>query len=101
MDTHLLRPQEQDRYVEMIHQGGVDVVEARAQELGPDMVRKLLKKAIVRGAVAVRHAAYRIGLKQFGPEFARPALKDLAGSVRNWAAKALSSSAPNKARPLS
>jgi hypothetical protein len=37
----------------------------------------------------VRHAAYRIGLTQIGPDFARPALKDPAGSVRKWAGKAL------------
>ena len=93
IEEFLLRPDKLGFYVEMVHQGALDVVEASAIELGPEVVWKLLKKAIKGGIAVVRHAAYRIGLKQFGVEFARPALKDPAGSVRKWATKALAQSA--------
>lgn len=69
------------------------MVQARAAELGPAEVRKLLRKAIRKGTAIVRQAAYRIGLEQFGSEFARPALKDPAGVVRNWASKSLTTEA--------
>ena len=52
-------------------------------------MRKLIAKAIKRGLAPVRQAAYRIGAEQFGLTFVRPALKDDAGIVRNWAAKLL------------
>jgi hypothetical protein len=87
----LLRPDKRDHNVDMVHQGALDVVAARTQELGPEATLQYLQQAIAGGAAAVRHAAYRIGLKLFGPDFARPALKDTAGSVRKWAAKALAS----------
>jgi hypothetical protein len=83
----LLRPDKLERHVDLVQQGALDVVEARAKELGPDATRHFLNKAIMGGAAVVRHAAYRIGLRQFGPEFTRPALKDTAGSIRSWAAK--------------
>jgi hypothetical protein len=59
----LLRPARDSRYVEMVHQGALDVVQARAAELGPEEVRKLLHKAIKKGTAIVRQAAYRIGLE--------------------------------------
>jgi hypothetical protein len=96
----LLRPDKRDHNVDMVHQGALDVVEARTEELGPEATQQYLQQAIAGGAAAVRHAAYRIGLKHFGPDFARPALKDTAGSVRKWAAKALASARlqpPNEA----
>ena len=37
----------------------------------------------------MRQAAYRIGAEQFGLAFVRPALKDDAGIVRDWAARLL------------
>ena len=89
IDEFLLRSRKKDYYVEIIDQGALDVVEARAEELGPEVVRKVLEKAIQGGSAVVRHAAYRIGLKELGADFARPALNDPAGSVRKWAAKAL------------
>jgi hypothetical protein len=101
VEEFLLQRDKRDHHVDLVQQGALDVVEARAEELGPDATRQFLNTAIAGGAAVVRHAAYRIGLKQFGPEFARPALRDIAGSVRNWAVKALSSSANRKARPPS
>lgn len=85
----LLRPERDSHYADMVQQGVLDVVHSHAGELGPEEVRKLLRKAIKKGMAIVRQAAYRIGLEQFGPEFARPALKDPAGVVSNWASKAL------------
>lgn len=96
----LLRPDKRDHNVDMVHQGALDVVAARTEELGPEATQQYLQQAIAGSAAAVRHAAYRIGLKHFGPDFARPALKDTAGSVRKWAAKALASARlqpPNEA----
>ncbi|MCY2987438.1 MAG: hypothetical protein NTY19_06175, partial [Planctomycetota bacterium] len=96
----LLRPDKRDHNVDTVHQGALDVVEARTEELGPEATQKYLQQAIAGGAAAVRHAAYRIGLKHFGPDFARPTLKDTAGSVRKWAAKTLTSARlqpPNEA----
>ena len=78
----------------------MDVVAARTEELGPEATKQYLQQAIAGGAAAVRHAAYRIGLKHFGPDFARPALKDTAGKRAKWAAKALASARlqpPNEA----
>jgi hypothetical protein len=92
----LLRPDKRDHDVNTVHQGALDVVEARTEELGPEATQQYLQQAIAGGAAAVRHAAYRIGLKQFGPEFARPALKDKAGSVRKWAAKVLAPTTPQR-----
>ena len=91
IEEFLLRSEKLTHNVDMVHQGALDVVEARATELESNATRQFLDRAIAGGAAVVRHAAYRIGLKQFGPEFVRPALKDTAGSVRKWAAKALAS----------
>lgn len=82
--------QEKDRYyLEMIHQGALDLIRARADELGSEEVRKLLKKAVKSTSVAARLAAYRIGTELYGMEYARPALKDNAASLRKWAGKVL------------
>ena len=41
----------------------------------------------MRADAPVRQAAYRVGAEQFGLDFARPALKDEARRVKDWAAK--------------
>jgi hypothetical protein len=74
---------------EAVSEGVLDLIGLHAEELGPEVVRKLIGKATKRGLAPVRLAAYRIGAEQFGLDFVRPALKDDAGSVRNWAAKLL------------
>jgi hypothetical protein len=89
----LLRPERDSHYVDMVHQGALDVVQAWAAELGPEQLRKLLRKAIKQGTGIVRKAAYRIGLERFGSEFAHPALKDPAKIVSDWAVKALATKA--------
>ena len=38
-----------------------------------------------RGSAIVRQAAYRVGAERFGSVFARPALRDNARVVRDWA----------------
>lgn len=89
IEEFLVRPVRANHYGDMVHQGALDVVQARAAELGSEEVRKLLLKAIKKGSAIVRQSAYRIGLEQFGSNFAHPALKDPAKVVRNWAVKAL------------
>ena len=74
---------------EAVSEGILDLIGLHAEELGPEVVRKLIGKAIKRGLAPVRQAAYRIGAEQFGLAFVRPALKDDAGIVRNWAARLL------------
>ena len=74
---------------EAVSEGVLDLIGRHAEELGPEVVRKLIGKAIKRGLAPVRQAAYRIGAEQFGLNFVRPALRDEAGLVRNWAAKLL------------
>ena len=77
IDEFLLSSRKREYYGEMVDQGALDVVEARAEVLGPEVVRDFLRKAIKGGSAVVRHAAYRIGLTQIGPDFARPALKEV------------------------
>ena len=74
---------------EAVSEGVLDLIGLHAEELGPEVVRKLVGKAVKRGLAPVRQAAYRIGAERFGLDFVRPALKDDAGVVRNWAAKLL------------
>jgi hypothetical protein len=74
---------------EAVAEGVLDVIGLHSANLGPEVVRKLIGKAIKRGLAPVRQAAYRIGAEQFGLDFVRPALKDDAGMVRKWAAKLL------------
>jgi hypothetical protein len=62
------------------------------------LLRKLIGKAIKRVLAPVRQAAYRVGAEQFGLNFVRPALKEDAGVVRNWAAKLLKSGRLQPAR---
>jgi hypothetical protein len=85
-----LRPDRDLQIADAVTQGTLDLVRHAAEELGPDNVRSLLRKAIKRGSAVVRQAAYRVGVEQFGPEFARPALRDRAQAVRDWAEKMLS-----------
>ncbi len=77
-----------------VSEGVLDLVRIHAEELGPEVVKRHLSRAIKKGSAAVRQAAYRLGLEQFGPAYARPALKDSARMVRDWAAKALSKATP-------
>ena len=74
---------------EDVSEGVLDLIGLHSDKLGPDVVRKLIGKAIKGGPAVVRQAAYRIGAEQFGLDFVRPALKDDAGIVRNWAARLL------------
>ena len=74
---------------EAVSEGVLDLIGLHAEDLGPEVVRKLIGKAIKRGLAPVRQAAYRIGAEQFGLNFVRPALSDNAGIVRDWAARLL------------
>jgi hypothetical protein len=105
-----LRPDHDQRGADAVTQGALDLVRLHAEELGPDQVRSLLRKAIKRGTAHVRQAAYRLGAEQFGLDFARPALRDNARMVSDWAKKLLAresgksrrkSSRPRRASPSS
>jgi hypothetical protein len=78
--------------------GALDLIGLHAEELGPDVVRRFLVKAVKSSHAPVRQAAYRVGADRFGLNFARPALKDEAARVRNWAAKVLESKVVRPAR---
>ncbi|MBV8676929.1 MAG: hypothetical protein JO355_07140 [Planctomycetaceae bacterium] len=84
-----LRPDRDPQGADAVTQGALDLVRHHAEELGPDDVRSLLRKAIKRGSAIVRQAAYRVGAERFGSVFARPALRDNARVVRDWANKLL------------
>jgi hypothetical protein len=87
--------QESENAVSM---GVIDLIARNADALGETKVKSLLGKARKQGLAAVRQAAYRVGAERFGLQYARPALKDQAGMVRNWAAKALQSKTVRPAR---
>src|SRR5208337_2273186 len=56
-----LRPDWDPQGADAVTEGALDLVRRHAEELGPDEVRSLLRKAIKRGSAAVRQAAYRVG----------------------------------------
>jgi hypothetical protein len=93
-----LRPDPDPQCADSVTQGVLDLVRLHAEELNPDEVRSLLRKAIKAGTAVVRQAAYRVGAERFGPAFARPALKDNAGIVREWAGKLLARDAVKPGR---
>lgn len=76
----------------------LDLIGRHAEELEPEVIRRLLHKAIKHGLAPVRQAAYRIGAERFGLDFARPALKDQAGRVRQWATKVFATHTVRPAR---
>jgi hypothetical protein len=83
-------------------EGALDLLRHHAEDLGPDKVRSLLRKAIKRGSAAARQAAYRVGAERSGLAFARPARRDKARMVRDRADKLLArdtSKAGRKANP--
>jgi hypothetical protein len=86
------------RGADAVTEGALDLVWRHAEELGPDKVRSLLRKAIKRGSAAVRQAAYRVGAERFGLDFACPARRDKARMVRDWAAKLLARGAGKAGR---
>ena len=86
-----LRPSTDTQSALAVSDGVLDLIGRHAEELGPDEVRRLLRKAIKGGPAAVRRTAYRVGSDQFGLAFARPALRDPALLVRDWADKKFSS----------
>jgi hypothetical protein len=96
IDEFLLKSYHSQASSEAVSLGVLDLIGLHAEELGPEVVRQFLAKAITEGYAPVRQAAYRVGAERFGLEFARPALKDEAGRVRNWAAKVLTT---KKVRP--
>jgi hypothetical protein len=79
-----------------VSEGVLDLIRIHAEELGPEVVKRRLSQGIKKGAAAVRQAAYRVGLERFGPAFTRPAFKDPARLVRDWAAKALFKDKPKR-----
>jgi hypothetical protein len=87
-----------DQTTDAVATGTLDLISRSAAVLGPAEVRKLVTNAIKRGNAHVRQAAYRIGAEQFGLAFARPACKDQAGLVRNWAVKLFESKTLHPAR---
>lgn len=84
-----LRKYHDPRSTEFVAQGVLDLIRHHAGELGSDAVRQFLRRAIKDGPAVARQAAYRIGAEQFGRDFVRPALKDPARMVRDWAGKLL------------
>ncbi len=93
-----LRPDWDPQGADAVTEGALDLVRRHAEELGPDKVRSLLRKAIKRGSAAVRQAAYRVGAERFGHAFARPARRDNARMVRDWAEKLLARGAGQAGR---
>ena len=93
-----LRPDWDPQGADAVTEGALDLVRRHAEELGPDEVRSLLRKAIKRGSAAVRQAAYRVGAERFGHAFARPARRDNARMVRDWAEKLLAHGAGQAGR---
>lgn len=93
-----LRPDWDPQGADAVTEGALDLVRRHAEELGPDEVRSLLRKAIKRGSAAVRQAAYRVGAERFGHAFARPARRDNARMVRDWAEKLLARGAGQAGR---
>jgi hypothetical protein len=93
LDEFFLRPDPDPQSANAVTQGALDLIGLHADELGPDEIRALLRKAIKRGTADVRQAAYRVGAERFGAEFARPALRDSARMVRDWAGKLLARNA--------
>ena len=81
-----------------VGEGVLDLVGLHAEDLGPAAVKRVVGKAIKHRLAAVRHAGYRLGAKQFGPAFARSALRDPARMVRDWAAKLLDAKLPKTGR---
>jgi hypothetical protein len=95
-----LRPDPDPQCANAVTEGVLDLVRLHADAMEPDEVRSLLRKAIKAGTAIVRQAAYRVGAERFGPAFARPALKDKAGIVRDWATKLLARGAVKSGRKV-
>lgn len=93
-----LRPDWDPQGADAVTEGALDLIRHHAEELGPDEVRSLLRKAIKRGSAAVRQAAYRVGAERFGHAFARPARRANARMVRDWAEKLLARGAGQAGR---
>ena len=72
------RPDRDPQSTDAVTQGVLDLVKDHAEELGPDEVRSLLRKAIKTGSAVVRQAAYRVG-RSGSDHFARPALRTTPG----------------------
>jgi hypothetical protein len=87
-EFHLKRDGDQQS-ADAVTLGTLDLVRSHAEELGPDDVRSLVRKATRSTSGHVRQAAYRLGAEQFGPDFARTALRDAFRPVRDWAEKLL------------
>jgi hypothetical protein len=73
-----------------VSEGVLDLLQSHFGALGEDAVKRWLRRAIKAKLASIRRAAYRVGAELFGRGFARPALRDAAGSVRDWAAGYLS-----------
>ena len=93
-----LRPDRDPQSADAVTQGTLDLARGHAEELGPDEVRSLLRKAIKAGSAVVRQAAYRVGAERFGATFVHPALQDNARMVRDWAGKLLARDAGKPGR---
>ena len=73
-----------------VSEGVLNLLAAHTQELGEDAVKRWLRKGVKSRLASIRRAAYRAGAELFGREFARPALRDPASVVRDWARDYLS-----------
>jgi len=100
IDEFFLRSYRSQDSAEAVSEGVLDLIGRHAEDLGPDAVQKMITKAIKHGLAPVRQAAYRIGAQQFGVDFARPALRDDARLVRDWAAKLLATKRLQPARKI-
>jgi hypothetical protein len=71
IDEFFLKGKRYQTQAEAIDEGVLDLIGLHAEELGPELVRKLLAKATKRGFASVRLAAYRLGANKFGLNYAR------------------------------
>lgn len=70
-------------------QAVADIIEAFHGEMDPSEAREMVGQGTRAGAFQTRLRFYQLGLKLYGPDFIRPALKDRSTKVRNWAKKQL------------
>ena len=89
IDSYFLTSHADSLVAISLSEGVLDLIRGHADELEDDTVKRLLARAIKTGLGPVRQSAYRVGAERFGLDYARPALKDKARSVSDWARKYL------------
>jgi hypothetical protein len=95
-----LRRDHLQQSIEAVTEGVLDLIGFHAEELGLDVVRKRLGKAVKCAIAPLRQAAYGLGAEHFGVNFVRPALRDKSRMVRDWAIKLLKTKEVTPARKV-